>query len=64
LRLGDDRRVFRDKEAREELEDFLVYLACTWLKERPAVCGPNPQLPLSWPKTDAPEALRQTAEDT
>ncbi len=27
-----DRRDFRSKEAREELEDALVYLACAWLK--------------------------------
>jgi hypothetical protein len=30
--LATDARVFRDKEAREELEDALVYLACAWLK--------------------------------
>ena len=28
----DDERAFRTKEAREELEDALVYLACAWLK--------------------------------
>jgi hypothetical protein len=27
-----DARTFRSKEAREELEDALVYLACAWLK--------------------------------
>jgi hypothetical protein len=27
-----DPRKFRSKEAREELEDALVYLACAWLK--------------------------------
>jgi hypothetical protein len=30
--LATDARVFREKEAREELEDALVYLACAWLK--------------------------------
>jgi hypothetical protein len=33
--LATDARVFRDKEAREELEDALVYLACAWLKAEP-----------------------------
>jgi hypothetical protein len=32
LSLADDARSFRSKEAREELEDALVYLACSWLK--------------------------------
>jgi hypothetical protein len=32
LHLANDRRAFRSKEAREELEDALVYLACAWLK--------------------------------
>jgi hypothetical protein len=32
LRLAQDPREFRGKEAREELEDALVYLACAWLK--------------------------------
>jgi hypothetical protein len=32
LRIGADPRAFRDKEAREEIEDALVYLACSWLK--------------------------------
>ena len=32
LFLAGDRRAFRGKEAREELEDALVYLACAWLK--------------------------------
>jgi hypothetical protein len=32
LFLANDRRTFRSKEAREELEDALVYLACAWLK--------------------------------
>lgn len=32
LHLANDRRAFRAKEAREELEDALVYLACAWLK--------------------------------
>jgi hypothetical protein len=32
LRLDTDTRNFRTKEAREELEDALVYLACAWLK--------------------------------
>jgi hypothetical protein len=31
-RLACDARSFRGKEAREELEDALVYLACAWLK--------------------------------
>jgi hypothetical protein len=33
LYLATDPRTFRGKEAREELEDALVYLACAWLKE-------------------------------
>ena len=32
LCLAGDTRQFRSKEAREELEDALVYLACAWLK--------------------------------
>jgi len=32
LLLANDVREFRDKEAREEVEDALVYLACAWLK--------------------------------
>ena len=32
LHLATDVREFRDKEAREEIEDALVYLACAWLK--------------------------------
>jgi hypothetical protein len=32
LCLAEDARSFRGKEAREELEDALVYLACAWLK--------------------------------
>jgi hypothetical protein len=32
LRIDHDARAFRTKEAREELEDALVYLACAWLK--------------------------------
>jgi hypothetical protein len=32
LFLATDGRTFRSKEAREELEDALVYLACAWLK--------------------------------
>ena len=32
LCLETDPRSFRTKEAREELEDALVYLACAWLK--------------------------------
>jgi hypothetical protein len=32
LVLETDVRTFRGKEAREELEDALVYLACAWLK--------------------------------
>jgi hypothetical protein len=32
LRIAEDTRAFRSKEAREELEDVLVYLACAWLK--------------------------------
>jgi hypothetical protein len=33
LDLMHDGRPFRTREAREELEDALVYLACAWLKE-------------------------------
>jgi hypothetical protein len=32
FRLATDVRAFRAKEAREEIEDALVYLACAWLK--------------------------------
>jgi hypothetical protein len=32
LHLASDMRAFRNMEAREELEDALVYLACAWLK--------------------------------
>jgi hypothetical protein len=32
LCLANDPRTFRSKEAREELEDALVYFACAWLK--------------------------------
>jgi hypothetical protein len=32
LDLATDTREFRSKEAREEIEDALVYLACAWLK--------------------------------
>ena len=32
LTLVSDPRFFRSKEAREEVEDALVYLACAWLK--------------------------------
>jgi hypothetical protein len=32
--LARDRRAFRSKEAREELEDALVYLACAWLTQQ------------------------------
>jgi hypothetical protein len=32
LRVELDPRAFRSKEAREELEDFMVYIACAWLK--------------------------------
>jgi hypothetical protein len=31
LYLATDPRTFRSKEAREELEDVLGYLACAWL---------------------------------
>lgn len=32
LHLATDNRAFRSQEAREEIEDALVYLACAWLK--------------------------------
>lgn len=32
LCIPTDPRSFRSKEAREELEDVLVYLACAWLR--------------------------------
>ena len=32
LEVALDHRDFRRREAREELEDALVYLACAWLK--------------------------------
>ena len=33
LNLRADRRDFAGKEAREEIEDFLVYMACAYLRE-------------------------------
>jgi hypothetical protein len=35
LQLATDSRDFRGQEAREEIEDALVYLACAWLKTEP-----------------------------
>ena len=32
LQVAQDDRSFRSKEAREEIEDALVYFACAWLK--------------------------------
>jgi hypothetical protein len=32
LRVAEDARAFRDTEAREEIEDALVYVACEWLR--------------------------------
>jgi hypothetical protein len=32
LHIQQDKRAFRSKEAREEIEDALVYFACAWLK--------------------------------
>jgi hypothetical protein len=32
LHLACERRSFRSTEARQELEDALVYLACAWLR--------------------------------
>jgi hypothetical protein len=34
LRIAVDRREFRKTEARQEIEDALVYLACAWLKDQ------------------------------
>ena len=34
LRIAVDRREFRKTEARQEVEDALVYLACAWLKDQ------------------------------
>jgi hypothetical protein len=34
LYLNIDRREFRRTEARQEIEDALVYLACAWLKDQ------------------------------
>ena len=34
LSLNIDRREFRRTEARQEIEDALVYLACAWLKDQ------------------------------
>ena len=34
LDLENDRRAFRNREAREEIEDALVYLACAWLQSQ------------------------------
>jgi hypothetical protein len=36
LHVAFDERDFRHEEAREELEDVLVYLACAWLKAESA----------------------------
>jgi hypothetical protein len=36
LDVAFDPRKFRSEEAREELEDALVYLACAWLKAESA----------------------------
>jgi hypothetical protein len=40
LHFGCDTRAFRSKEAREELEDCLVYLACAWLKSETQEVNP------------------------
>ena len=40
LEIACDPRAFRSKEAREELEDTLVYLACAWLKAEGAEVSP------------------------
>jgi hypothetical protein len=40
LQVERDPRAFRSKEAREELEDALVYLACAWLKAETAQVSP------------------------
>jgi hypothetical protein len=34
LHLQSDRRAFRSTEARQEVEDALVYLACQWLRDQ------------------------------
>jgi len=34
LHIAIDRREFRKTEARQEIEDALVYLACAWLKDQ------------------------------
>jgi hypothetical protein len=34
LFLATDARSFRSKEAREEIEDALVYFACAWLQDQ------------------------------
>jgi len=39
LHLASDARAFREKEAREEIEDALVYLACAWLKAEGGALG-------------------------
>ena len=36
LHLASDPRSWKSKEAREELEDALVYFACAWLKSEEA----------------------------
>jgi hypothetical protein len=36
LFVAGDRREFRGKEARQEVEDALVYFACAWLKSEVA----------------------------
>ena len=47
LQLATDLRDFRTTEAREELEDALVYLACAWLvaQRAPAIRNPFPGAP-------------------
>jgi hypothetical protein len=34
LHVATDRRSFRSTEARQEIEDALVYLACQWLRDQ------------------------------
>ena len=34
LHIAVDRREFRKTEARQEVEDALVYLACAWLRDQ------------------------------
>jgi hypothetical protein len=54
LCIATDTRAFRTREAREELEDALVYLACAWLKERAHAHGHRLELQPADRPNDSP----------